>query len=533
MSSAAIPQPEQRRGGKAMAWLLVLLVLLDAVLGICAERFFIQPRAFTDEVEHSHVVWCLNQGIMPYRDIHQNHAPLLWMITSPILARLPENALTMIALRGICLAACVGIYVVGLFVLREVMGAITGLRALTLLLLFLSVLPSFEWYRYRPDPVMAFCISLAILAAIRLWRAPRLYSLLTGMALGLAATLSPKIAPLCLTVPILCLLECRRSWSLRPLWLVIPNGVGFLLGLIPAVAWLLHLGLFESFWRQTVSGNCHAFNVNNEVLRAALTSDVLTTLAVMGGLLVVTALTERPKQSWPPGAALVVAALLAWSIMVLEPNHFIYNLQSFTMPGMVLGTLAIMKLAESALLPVARRLAITAVVLVFVAGMPILMSVIMSQDGRAIHLADMQRLIDLCQAEEATCVGFAPWHPVFCRDATEVYLNWDLQGVLADWVSDKGKKPFLDMWARAVPDVDKNSPTLVVNQQVWDVAHRGKVVSDEQYDRFKNIVKSRYEPVKVGHVSTFVRKGAAGLQAIKIRDKTHHINYTPNDSTGL
>ena len=153
----------------------MLLVLLNVVLGIVALRYFFQQRAFNDEVEHAHVTWVLNQGIMPYEGIHQNHAPLLWMISAPIMAWLPKSAATMVALRGMSLLALVGIYLTGLFVLREILGPIDRIRALVMLLLTLAVLPDFELYRYRPDPLMALFAALAILAAVRLRRAPVKY----------------------------------------------------------------------------------------------------------------------------------------------------------------------------------------------------------------------------------------------------------------------------------------------------------------------------------------------------------------------
>ena len=146
MNSLVVPNPQMCHRGKSGRYLAVLLVLLNVVLGIVALRYFVQQRAFNDEVEHAHVTWALNQGIMPYEGIHQNHTPLLWMISAPIMAWLPKSAETMIALRGMCLLAFVGIYFTGLFVLREILGPIDRIRALVMLLLSLSVFPDLSLY---------------------------------------------------------------------------------------------------------------------------------------------------------------------------------------------------------------------------------------------------------------------------------------------------------------------------------------------------------------------------------------------------
>ena len=527
-TSLVAPKPKPYHRGKSGRYLLVLLVLLNVVLGIAALRYVIQPTAFTDEVEHAHVLWALNQGIMPYEGIHQNHAPLLWMISAPIMAWLPKSAETMIALRGMSLLAFVGIYFTGLLVLREILGPIHPIGALVMLLLSLSVLPIFELYRYRSDPLMALFAALAILAAVRLRRAPLLYSVVSGIALGLAASSSPKMAPLCLLVPTLCLLQCYRWRTLRPLWLVVPNGVGFVVGLLPMVAWLCYHGLLDPFWQGVVAGNhnCHGFNLlssSDETLSSLDNSKVITILAILGGLLVVPVRPVRPegpKESWPPISGLLVAALLAWLVLAFDPTHAIYNLQAFAMPAAVLGTVAIVKLAELDVWPLWQRLAMVGVVLVFVAERPTTLSIGLVQKGRSIRLADMQPLMDLCKSDDATCVGFAPWHPVFCRDATKLYLNWDLQTVLMPWISATGKQPYREMWRRAISDIEHGNPTLIVDNQIWAIAHENKVIDDDQYNRFLQVVKSRYESVTAGKVTAFVRKGTANLGPSNDRQPT-------------
>src|SRR6185312_17228889 len=46
----------------------------------------------SDEPQHLHVVWAWTQGLLPYRDVFDNHAPLFQLICAPLLALLGERA---------------------------------------------------------------------------------------------------------------------------------------------------------------------------------------------------------------------------------------------------------------------------------------------------------------------------------------------------------------------------------------------------------------------------------------------------------
>ena len=262
----SLPEPEPiswlRKSAHSLAdscGMFLLLILANLLLCDVLEHWLVSGID-SDEVEHVHVTWALNQGIMPYRDIHQNHTPAIWLVMSPILAHLPETAKTVIALRASSVLAIVGIYLTGLLVLKELVGAIDRYHALSLSLVLLSMVPTVQFYRFRPDPWMAFFSALAILAAIRLSRNPRRYAFLCGLSLGIAASFSPKMAPLCLLVPVLCWWECFRRKSLRPLLLIIPNAVGFMVGILPVLAWIVSHGLFSDFREWCFSGNVRELN---------------------------------------------------------------------------------------------------------------------------------------------------------------------------------------------------------------------------------------------------------------------------------
>ncbi|HXG22864.1 MAG TPA: hypothetical protein VNN62_27790, partial [Methylomirabilota bacterium] len=46
----------------------------------------------SDEPQHLHVVWGWTQGLLPYRDIFDNHMPLFHLLYAPLLALIGERA---------------------------------------------------------------------------------------------------------------------------------------------------------------------------------------------------------------------------------------------------------------------------------------------------------------------------------------------------------------------------------------------------------------------------------------------------------
>jgi hypothetical protein len=136
--------------------------------------------------------------------------------------------------------------------------------------------------------------------------------------------------------------------------------------------------------------------------------------------------------------------------------------------------------------------------------------------GLTISHADLQRLIDLRPSEDATCVAIVPWHPVFCRDATDLYLGWDVMFVLAPWEPDAEKQKFIAMWQRAVAEIERKQPDIVLSNHgdvTWEFVCRKKIISPDQMDRLLRFLQSRYVETPIdmsGKLTMFVRKPPAG-----------------------
>ena len=91
----------RRRDASAwMCWSLPIVVASVTLASTLARSGF-----DVDESEHLHVAYLLGQGVLPYRDVRQFHAPLLWIATAPLLSWLPESPYLLLAFRALA-AGC-------------------------------------------------------------------------------------------------------------------------------------------------------------------------------------------------------------------------------------------------------------------------------------------------------------------------------------------------------------------------------------------------------------------------------------------
>ena len=346
---------EWRQPQQEAKWLSILLLIFNLMLGVAAIRYSVLPHINVDEVEHIHVSWVLSQGIIPYRDIHQPHMPLLWMLTWPVMCWLPHTFEAVLALRSVCVPALIGSYIAGLLMLREIFGGLHRVHALLLLLFMLAVVPDFQLYMFRPDPFMTLCSAWGILAVVRMRRAPARYAFLCGIAFGLAAAFSIRLSWLCFLVPIVALWECVRERALRPLWLVLPNGAGFVLGILPVMIWIAYHGALRSFWTWVVlanSGSIHnpfAFQWQETLPETVIINKLLAAFAVLGGVTLLWSQWRGTKQAWSPANGVLAGAVLAWLVPLTNPIHWIvqdnhYHFQLVMIPGAVLATVFVARL---------------------------------------------------------------------------------------------------------------------------------------------------------------------------------------------
>jgi hypothetical protein len=407
--------------------------------------------------------------------------------------------------------------------LREILGTIHRVPALVLLLLVLAVVPDFELWLFRPDPFMTLCSAWAILAVVCMRRAPARNSLLCGVALGLAASFSLRVSWLCFLVPLVSLWECWRQRTLRPLWLVIPNGAGFVLGILPVVLWLLYHGVFPSFWNWVIMANLGSmYNpFNAALLDSVFINRLFAASALLGGFWLLWGQWHAPKEAWSPTNGVLVGAVLAWLVPITNPIHAAFQLdypfQVIMMPGAVLGTVFVTKLLTWNVRAWRLQLAMVALVFICIAAQRPAPDLA----GMAVRKSQFRKLNRLCSADNVTCVAFAPWHPIFCRDAADLYLWMDWWTATHSFYSPLWRKNHQQLWPAAIAAIEQGKPSVMLdpagcmpeqsevfaaNVGMWSLAHEDGLLDDEQYNRYQRAVDTLYDRSYVDEISVYTLK---------------------------
>jgi hypothetical protein len=181
--------------------------LLSAALRVPA---FFRYRVDSDEPQHLHVAWGWTAGLLPYRDLFDNHAPLFHMLTAPILALAGERPDIVRVMRApmmlLFAAVLVSTYAIG----RRLYSPRVALWSVVLL----SLLPPFflKSLEYRTDNLWnAFwMVACAVLAGGELTLV-RLF--VAGLLLGCALATSMKTIVLIVTLAVSAVMT--YAWCVR------------------------------------------------------------------------------------------------------------------------------------------------------------------------------------------------------------------------------------------------------------------------------------------------------------------------------
>src|SRR5256885_1630265 len=77
-----------------------LVASIAAVSVLFRALAFFNSRFASDEPQHLHVAWGWTAGLLQYRDVFDNHAPLFHMITAPLLALVGERPAVLFYMRA-------------------------------------------------------------------------------------------------------------------------------------------------------------------------------------------------------------------------------------------------------------------------------------------------------------------------------------------------------------------------------------------------------------------------------------------------
>ena len=190
--SGARPRPIARAGAETA----VLIALLGATLLLKIAAVF-SVAVDSDEPQHLHVAWAWTQGLLPYRDVFDNHAPLFHVLSAPLLALLGETPRIIVPMRLAMLpffaAALWGSFLLG----RRLFGARVGIwSAVVCGLCPIFFLKSVE-YRSDVPWAAAWVLAIAVLLGGRLGaRRSLAFGLLVGTCLILSLKSTMLLAAL-------------------------------------------------------------------------------------------------------------------------------------------------------------------------------------------------------------------------------------------------------------------------------------------------------------------------------------------------
>jgi hypothetical protein len=215
---------------------LLFSLIAAATLVLRAVCFF-RYRFDSDEPQHLHVAWGWTAGLLQYRDLFDNHAPLFHMASAPLLKLVGERSDVLLFMRAPMLL----LFAIVVYVTYVVAAQLYDRRVAAWSALMLALLPPFflKSLEYRTDNLWNAFWMLAVLVLISGALTPlRLF--LAGVILGFAFAVSMKTSLLILTIGIAALttyvMNLRGRSIGRPLRVAIPLLLG--VPIVPAIiAW--------------------------------------------------------------------------------------------------------------------------------------------------------------------------------------------------------------------------------------------------------------------------------------------------------
>ena len=146
-------------------------------------------RVDSDEPQHLHVVWAWTRGMLPYRDVFDNHMPLFHLLTAPALLVIGERPTALLWMRQLMLPQWGAALLITALIGRRLFTARVGPWSAVLagfypLFFFCSL-------EFRPDVLWTVLWLWAVLIAIG-GRPTIGRGFLLGLVLGTAAAVSLK-----------------------------------------------------------------------------------------------------------------------------------------------------------------------------------------------------------------------------------------------------------------------------------------------------------------------------------------------------
>ncbi len=172
----------ERTEGMALILLLAMTFCLRIV-------YIFHYRVSSDEPQHLHVVWGWAQGLLPYRDLFDNHTPLFHLLCTPIFILVGERPDVLYAMR----LAMIPIYAISLWSIYSIGRTVFSERVGLWAAIFTGLFPRFFFcsLEFRTDDLWVALWLFALAVLLRGNRTPA-RSFLVGTILGVAVGVSLK-----------------------------------------------------------------------------------------------------------------------------------------------------------------------------------------------------------------------------------------------------------------------------------------------------------------------------------------------------
>ena len=299
--------------------------------------FLVVQKIDSDEPQHLHIAWAWTNGLVQYRDVFDNHLPLLHMLFAPVMALMPESSSIFLLMRLAILPFAIGCAVLLFIFARPHFGT----RTAAIAALLFSVMP--PWLsisvEFRNDTLWIFfwLLGLVLLTRGKLHWA--------GVAFALSLLASIKAVPLLLAHALA--LATHGHLNRETLKTGLRLAAGAAVPLVLTLSWMYAAGAFDEMVYGTL-----LFNAAAPVHPARRISGALG-FAIVAGVIGI----SRRSEILPPQRvdthllyfAIWYAALLLGFWPILTPRDFL--------PLVPLAAIAIaVKLPQ-------RRMAVAAVLL--------------------------------------------------------------------------------------------------------------------------------------------------------------------------
>ena len=200
-----------RTGDRLSRAELTAVSVIAAASLVCRTLAYFRYRFDSDEPQHLHVAWGWTAGLLQYRDLFDNHAPLFHILTAPILRAVGERADILFFMRAPMLLPWAVVLGVTFVVARR----LYDLRVAVWSTLLLSLIPTFflKSLEYRTDNLWnAFWMLALVVLTNNVGRTlqsvdgtglrtrPTFQLFLTGLLIGLAMATSMKTGLLIITL---------------------------------------------------------------------------------------------------------------------------------------------------------------------------------------------------------------------------------------------------------------------------------------------------------------------------------------------